>query len=85
MKNCVLCRSYQVRGHLAAQIDPLGLNNMNPEQAKKMIIRSVTVDEKVRVSLLPFNIHITQWYPYNPFTTQLLGFPLHRVLPQKDY
>merc|ERR1719423_73916 len=39
-------RSYQVRGHLAAQIDPLGLNNMDPEQAKKMIIRSVTVDEK---------------------------------------
>ena len=43
----ILFRSYQVRGHLAAQIDPLGLNNMNPEQAKKMIIRSVTVDEKV--------------------------------------
>ena len=40
-------RSYQVRGHLAAQIDPLGLNNMDREQAKKMIIRSVTVDEKV--------------------------------------
>lgn len=40
-------RSYQVRGHLAAQIDPLGLNNMNPEEAKKMIIRSVTVEEKV--------------------------------------
>jgi 2-oxoglutarate dehydrogenase E1 component len=39
-------RSYQVRGHLAAQIDPLGLNNMDKEQAKKMIIRSVTVDEK---------------------------------------
>jgi len=39
-------RSYQVRGHLAAQIDPLGLNNMDREQAKKMIIRSVTVDEK---------------------------------------
>jgi len=39
-------RSYQVRGHLAAQIDPLGLNNMDREQARKMIIRSVTVDEK---------------------------------------
>ena len=36
-----------MRGHLAAQIDPLGLNNMDKEQAKKMIIRSVTVDEKV--------------------------------------
>ena len=40
-------RSYQVRGHLAAKIDPLGLNNMGEEEAKKMIIRSVTVDEKV--------------------------------------
>merc|ERR1711962_200041 len=39
-------RSYQVRGHLAAKIDPLGLNNMGEEEAKKMIIRSVTVDEK---------------------------------------
>ena len=37
----------QVRGHLAAQIDPLGLNNMDKEAARKMIIRSVTVDEKV--------------------------------------
>ena len=40
-------RSYQVRGHLAASIDPLGLNNMDREKARKMIIRSVTVDEKV--------------------------------------
>jgi len=39
-------RSYQVRGHLAAQIDPLGLNNMEREKAKKMIIRSVNVDQK---------------------------------------
>ena len=45
-------RSYQVRGHLAAQIDPLGLNNMEREQAKKMIIRSVTVDEKVSLRSL---------------------------------
>ena len=37
----------KVRGHLAASIDPLGLNNMDREQARKMIIRSVTVDEKV--------------------------------------
>merc|ERR550534_2095603 len=39
-------RSYQVRGHLAAQIDPLGLNNMDKKKARDMIIRSVTVDEK---------------------------------------
>ena len=32
---------------MAAQIDPLGLNNMDREEAKKMIIRSVTVHEKV--------------------------------------
>ena len=36
-----------MRGHLAANIDPLGLNNMDREEAKKMIIRSVTVHEKV--------------------------------------
>jgi len=39
-------RSYQVRGHLAAQIDPLGLNNMDKEKAKNMIIRSVTIEDK---------------------------------------
>ena len=42
-----IIRSYQVRGHLAAQIDPIGLNNMDSAKAKEMIIRSVTVDEKV--------------------------------------
>jgi len=39
-------RSYQVRGHLAAKIDPLGINNMDKEEAKKLIIRSVSVDAK---------------------------------------
>eukprot|EP00092_Neocalanus_flemingeri_P041311 GFUD01044984.1.p1 GENE.GFUD01044984.1~~GFUD01044984.1.p1 ORF type:complete len:1026 (+),score=327.77 GFUD01044984.1:62-3139(+) len=39
-------RSYQVRGHLAAQIDPLGLSNMDREKARKMIIRSVIVNDK---------------------------------------
>ena len=38
-----------MRGHLAAQIDPLGLNNMDKEKARNMIIRSVTVDEKVQL------------------------------------
>ena len=38
-----------MRGHLAAQIDPLGLNNMDKEKARNMIIRSVTVDEKVEL------------------------------------
>lgn len=38
-------RSYQVRGHLAAQIDPLNLNNMPKEEAKRLIIRSVQVHE----------------------------------------
>ena len=46
-----LFRSYQVRGHLAANIDPLGLNNMDKEAAKKMINRSVTIDDKVYSSL----------------------------------
>ena len=36
-----LCRSYQVRGHLAAQIDPIGLNNMDKKKAREMIIRWV--------------------------------------------
>ncbi len=30
---------------MAAQIDPLNLNNMNKEEAKKLIIRSVTVQD----------------------------------------
>ena len=38
-------RSYQVRGHLAAQTDPLHISNMSIEQAKKLIIRSVHVQE----------------------------------------
>ena len=38
-------RSYQVRGHLAAQVDPLNLNNMKREEAKKLIIRSVNLQE----------------------------------------
>merc|ERR1712165_344292 len=38
-------RSYQVRGHLAASIDPLNINNMNKDEARKLIIRSVEVQE----------------------------------------
>jgi hypothetical protein len=48
-----------VRGHLAANIDPLGLNNMKREDAKKMIIRSVTINDKVcRQSLLVHTISV---------------------------
>lgn len=36
-------RSYQVRGHLAAKVDPLGINIMSKEAAQKLIIRSVSV------------------------------------------
>merc|ERR1719225_1283900 len=36
-------RSYQVRGHLAASIDPLNINNMNKDEARKLIIRSAVV------------------------------------------
>ncbi len=39
----MLFRSYQVRGHLAAQIDPLNINNKTRQQAKKLVIRSVKV------------------------------------------
>ena len=38
-------RSYQVRGHLAAQIDPLNLNNKTRQEAKKLVIRSVEVQD----------------------------------------
>ena len=47
MRYFYILQLVQVRGHLAASIDPLGLNNMDREEARKMIIRSVTVDEKV--------------------------------------
>merc|ERR550532_1504408 len=39
-------RSYQVRGHLAASIDPLNINNMNKDEARKLIIRSAVVAEQ---------------------------------------
>jgi hypothetical protein len=51
-----------VRGHLAANIDPLGLNNMKREDAKKMIIRSVTINDKVcRQSLFNLLIPFLSW------------------------
>ena len=34
----------QVRGHLAAKIDPLNINNMSEENAKKLIFRSLDSD-----------------------------------------
>ena len=66
-----LGRSYQVRGHLAAQIDPLGLNNMEQEEARKMIIRSVQIDNKVNSQRLPskfilyFIIYLCPHDPHN--------------------
>ena len=33
-----------MRGHLAASIDPLNINNMNKDEARKLIIRSAVVD-----------------------------------------
>ena len=41
----VIIRSYQVRGHLAAQTDPLHISNMTLDAAKKLIIRSTEVAE----------------------------------------
>lgn len=52
-------RSYQVRGHLAAQTDPLNLNNMNRDDAQKLIIRSVTVQEADMDSV--FQLPSTTW------------------------
>ena len=45
MLNVPSFRSYQVRGHLAAQIDPLNLNNKTRQEAKKLVIRSVEVQD----------------------------------------
>lgn len=52
-------RSYQVRGHLAAQIDPLKINNMSLEAAKKMIIRSTTIYEQDMDTV--FQLPSTTW------------------------
>jgi len=42
-----IIRSYQVRGHLAAQIDPLGINKTDKDEiARNVIIRSAKVEEK---------------------------------------
>jgi len=38
--------SFQVRGHLAAQIDPLGINNLDKQEAIKMILRPRQLNEK---------------------------------------
>jgi len=38
-------RSYQVRGHLAAKTDPLKMTTLSPDDARKLIIRSVTVQD----------------------------------------
>ena len=48
---------------MAAQIDPIGLNNMEKVKAREMIIRSVTVNDKVRIickSLNRFVTHLIQ-------------------------
>merc|ERR1719192_1080505 len=39
-----LIRSYQVRGHMAAKIDPLGINNMSKEESDKLIFRSMDME-----------------------------------------
>ena len=42
VQTCI--RSYQVRGHLAAKLDPLQINVMDKEKADKLILRSMDVD-----------------------------------------
>merc|ERR1719511_184462 len=37
-------RSYQVRGHLAAKLDPLNIKVMDKEKADKLILRSMDID-----------------------------------------
>ena len=75
-----LGRSYQVRGHLAAQIDPLGLNNMEQEEARKMIIRSVQIDNKVNYYsyCVPSNfiLYLCPHAPHNIHVTRSLRMSL---------
>ena len=52
-------RSYQVRGHLAAQIDPLNISNLSVDAAKKLIIRSVQVQEQDLDTV--FQLPATTW------------------------
>ena len=42
VQTCI--RSYRVRGHLAAKLDPLQINVMDKEKADKLILRSMDVD-----------------------------------------
>jgi len=42
VQTCI--RSYQVRGHLAAKLDPLQINVMDKEKSDKLILRSMDVD-----------------------------------------
>ena len=66
-------RSYQVRGHLAAKIDPLNLSNMSIDAAKKLIIRSVQVQESDLDTV--FQLPATTWIGGNVrFIFQKLNF-----------
>jgi mannose/fructose/N-acetylgalactosamine-specific phosphotransferase system component IIB len=44
---------------LAAQIDPLNINNMSQEAARKLIVRSVAVDESDMDTV--FQLPATTW------------------------
>ena len=52
-------RSFQVRGHMAAKIDPLNIGNMSMDEAKKLIIRSVHVQEQDLDTV--FQLPATTW------------------------
>lgn len=72
-----------MRGHLAARIDPLNLNNAKVEDAKTKIIRSVTVQEADMDTV--FQLPVTTWIGgkvltfgkliFNPFKAfKVMGF-----------
>ena len=56
-----IIRSYQVRGHLAAQIDPLGINNMTQEEARSLILRSMDMEMQEAHMDTVFQLPRTTW------------------------
>ena len=90
-------RSYQVRGHLAAKIDPLNLSNMSIDAAKKLIIRSVQVQESDLDTV--FQLPATTWiggnvrffakkflthFNFTNFSLQEKALPLREIISRLE-
>ena len=84
-----------MRGHLAAKIDPLNLSNMSIDAAKKLIIRSVQVQEQDLDTV--FQLPSTTWiggsvsiktnFPrffFSIFTFQEKALPLREIISRLE-